>query len=193
MRFATSLLVVALVGSACAERRAEPAAPVAQETEAPAEDLGPGELPGATCGPVNEGNPANLPDFIAVELGSGDGVDRITFRFEPQPDAPAKPPWHFVNFTDELVTEGEGRPVQVDGEAYVVVSFQAIGTDLSGEVPEPVYTGDERFTPGFGTLQEAVMLGDFEAQVSWGLGLSEKACYRVDAGPDHLTVEFPSA
>jgi hypothetical protein len=56
-----------------------------------------------------------------------------------------------------------------------------------------VYTGDERFTPGFGTLQEAVMLGDFEAQVSWGLGLSEKACYRVDAGPDHLTLEFPSA
>jgi hypothetical protein len=188
MRFAASLLLVALVGSACAERRAEPAA---RETEAPAEDKGPGRLPGATCGTVNEGNPANLPDFIAVELGSGQGVDRITFRFQPQPDAPAKPPWHFINFTDELVTEG--RPVEVDGEAFVVVSFQAIGTDLSGEVPEPVYTGDQRFTPRFSTLQEAVMLGDFEAQVSWGLGLSEKACYRVDAGPDHLTVEFPSA
>jgi hypothetical protein len=193
MRFATSLLAVALLVSACAERRTEPAAPPAPATDGQAEDQGPGDLPGATCGTVNEGNPANLPDFIAVELGSGDGVDRITFRFKPQPDAPAKPPWHFIDFTEELVTEGEGRPVEVDGKAFVVVSFQAIGTDLSGEVPEPVYTGDQRFTPGFGTLQEAVMLGDFEAQVSWGLGLSEKACYRVDAGPDHLTVEFPSA
>lgn len=192
MRFAASLLVVVLAGSACAERRAEPSAQPAEETEAPPEDR-PSELPGATCDTVNEGNPSNLPDFVAVELGSEDGVDRITFRFRPQPEAPAKPPWHFIDFTDELITEGEGRPVEVEGQAFVVVSFQAIGTDLSGEVPEPVYTGDERFTPGFGILQEAVMLGDFEAQVSWGLGLSEKACYRVDAGPDHLTLEFPSA
>jgi hypothetical protein len=190
MRFAVSLLVVVLLGSACAERRAGTAAPPPEETEAPPEE--PSELPGATCDTVNEGNPSNLPDFVAVELGSEDGVDRITFRFRPQPEAPAQPPWHFIDFTDQLITEGEGRPVEVEGQAFVVVSFQAIGTDLSGEVPEPVYTGDERFTPGFGTLQEAVMLGDFEAQVSWGLGLSEKACYRVDAGPDHLTLEFPS-
>jgi hypothetical protein len=190
MRFAVSLLVVVLLGSACAERRAGTAAPPPEETEAPPEE--PSELPSATCDTVNEGNPSNLPDFVAVELGSEDGVDRITFRFRPQPEAPAQPPWHFIDFTDQLITEGEGRPVEVEGQAFVVVSFQAIGTDLSGEVPEPVYTGDERFTPGFGTLQEAVMLGDFEAQVSWGLGLSEKACYRVDAGPDHLTLEFPS-
>jgi hypothetical protein len=190
MRFAVGLLVVVLLGSACAERRAGTAAPPPEETEAPPEEQS--ELPSATCDTVNEGNPSNLPDFVAVELGSEDGVDRITFRFRPQPEAPAQPPWHFIDFTDQLITEGEGRPVEVEGQAFVVVSFQAIGTDLSGEVPEPVYTGDERFTPGFGTLQEAVMLGDFEAQVSWGLGLSEKACYRVDAGPDHLTLEFPS-
>jgi hypothetical protein len=192
VRQALILLVVAGLVSACAERRAQPAAPPPEETEAPSEDQ-PSELPGATCDTVNEGNPANLPDFVAVDLASQDGVDRITFRFEPRPEAPAKPPWHFIDFTDELITEGEGRPVEVEGEAFVVVSFQAIGTDLSGEMPEPVYTGQQRFTPGFGTLQEAVMLGDFEAQVSWGLGLSEKACYRVDAGPDHLTLEFPSA
>jgi hypothetical protein len=75
----------------------------------------------------------------------------------------------------------------------VVVSFQAVGHDLSGETPVEVYTGPERFEPGFPTLREAAMLGDFEGQVSWGLGLSDKVCYRIDAGPDHLTVEFPSA
>jgi hypothetical protein len=193
MRLVTAIVLVVGLATGCAERREPIAEPQAPPAESEPGGSAPSELPGATCRTVNEGNPANFPDFIAVELGSGDGVDRITFRFQPQPEAPAKPPWHFINFTDELITEGEGRPVQVDGEAFVVVSFQAVGTDLSGEMPEPVYTGDERFTPGFATLKEAVMLGDFEGQVSWGLGLSEKACYRVDAGADHLTLEFPSA
>jgi hypothetical protein len=193
MRRAVWLTAVALVVVGCGER-AEPQAqpqPPPAESE-PAED-GAAELPGATCNTVNEGNPANLPDFVDVETDSSDGVDRITFRFEPQPNAPAKPPWHFVDFADELVTEGEGKPVRVAGESFVMVSFQAIGTDLSSETPVKVYTGPERFSPEYPTLREAVMLGDFEAQVSWGLGLSERACYRVDAGPDHLTLEFPSA
>jgi hypothetical protein len=186
------VLAMVFLGTACGQRPAEPTAPpAAEESEAP-EDTGSGELTGATCGRTNEGNPANFPDFVGVELDSGDGVDRITFRFEPQPDAPAQPPFHFVYFADELVTEGEGRPVDVDGEAFMVVSFQAIGVDLSGETPVKVYTGKERFRPRFPTLREAAMLGDFEGQVSWGLGLTEKACYRLDTGPDHLTVELPS-
>jgi hypothetical protein len=185
--------VAAALLSGCAERRqpvAEPQTPA--ETSPSAEHEHP-SIPGATCEATNEGDPGNLPDFTGVELESIEGVDRITFEFEPQPDAPDEPPWYYVSFTDELVTEGEGRPVRVEGEAFLVVSFQAIGTDLSGETPVKVYTGKERFTPGFGTLREAVMLGDFEAQVSWGLGLSRKACYRVDAGADHLTVEVPTS
>jgi hypothetical protein len=187
------VLALALVATACGERAEEPAAsPPAEVTPTPTDNEEEG-LPGATCRMVDGGNPANFPDFVEVEVESSDGVDAITFRFEPQPDAPAKPPAHFVYFTEQLITEGEGRPVDVEGEAFVVVSFQAVGVDLSGETPVEVYTGPERFDPGFPTLREAAMLGDFEGQVSWGLGLSDKACYRIDAGPDHLTVEFPSA
>jgi hypothetical protein len=194
-RLAVTMAVIPLLVS-CAERRPQNSGsgPVGSP-EPSVESPKPGseELPGATCKTVNEGEPANLPDFVAVDVASEDGVDRITFEFEPAADAPNQPPWHFIDFTDELVTEGEGRPVKVEGETFVIVSFQAIGTDLSSEKPVPVYTGEERFTPGFPMLREAVMLGDFEAQVSWGLGLSRKACYRVDAGPDHITLEFPSA
>jgi hypothetical protein len=193
MRRSAAVLLVAGVLAGCGER----AEPQAQPQEPPAESEpgsqdGPATLPDSTCKATNEGNPSNFPDFVAVELDSTEGVDRITFEFEPQADAPDAAPWHYVSFTDQLITDGEGKPVEVEGEAYLVVSFQAIGHDLSGETPVPVYTGPERFTPGFDTLREAVMLGDFEGQVSWGLGLSRKACYRLDAGADHLTVELPA-
>ena len=156
-------------------------------------DEGGGKLPGASCENVNAGNPANFPQFVDVELETGGGRDRITFVFDPESDAPEDPPLHFVNFTDELITDGEGRPVEAEGEAFVVVSFQAIGVDLSTERPVEIYTGPKRFTPGYGTLREAVHLGDFEGQVSWGLGLARDACVVVDARPDRLTIEVPSA
>jgi hypothetical protein len=191
---AVSLLVPALLAAACAERRpgsvADPQAPPAEESLPPEEA---GGLPGASCRNVNAGNPANFPDFVDVELESENGVDRVTFEFEPAPDAPARPPFHFVSFVDQLATDGEGAPVEVEGEAYLLVSFQAIGVDLSSETPVEVYTGPKRFTPGYGTLKELVHLGDFEGQVSWGLGLASKECFVLEAEADHLTLEFASA
>jgi hypothetical protein len=193
-RVAVALLMSALLAAACAERRpgsvADPPAPPAEESP-PAEQAG--ELPGASCRNVNAGNPANFPDFVDVELESEGGVDRVTFVFEPSPDAPARPPFHFVSFVDELITDGEGALVEVEGRAYVLVSFQAMGVDLSSETPVEVYTGPKRFTPEYGTLKELVHLGDFEGQVSWGLGLASKECFLLEAEADHITLEFPSA
>jgi hypothetical protein len=193
-RGAVALLVPALLAAACAERRpgsvADPQAPPAAESPPP--DQG-GELAGASCRNVNAGNPANFPEFVDVELESENGVDRVTFVFEPASDAPDRPPFHFVSFVDQLITDGEGETVEVEGQAFVMVSFQAIGVDLSSETPVEVYTGPKRFTPGYGTLKELVHLGDFEGQVSWGLGLGSKECFVLDAQADHITLEFASA
>lgn len=164
--------------------------------EPPADAGSPTETPGGpdtTCETVTSGNPSNLPSFTEVELESEDGVDRITFEFEPESSAPNRPPWHHISFVDELITEGEGRPVEVEGNAFVLVSFQAIGVDLSGEEPVEVYTGPKEFTPGYGILKEAEHLGDFEAQVSWGLGLADRTCFVLEARRDRITLEFPSA
>ena len=150
-------------------------------------------MPDSTCENTTGGNPENLPPFTEVELESGGEFDRITFRFLPQSGAPDEAPLHFINFTDQLITNGEGRPVRAEGEAFVVVSFQAVGVDLSGEKPIEVYTGPKRFTPGFGVLREVVHLGDFESQVSWGLGLSRDACFRLVTARDQIALEFPSA
>jgi hypothetical protein len=169
---------------------AGPAAEPGEQQEPGVE--GPEALPDSTCENTTGGNPENFPRFVEVELESGER-DRITFRFAPESEAPEDAPLHFINFTDKLITDGEGRPVRAEGEAFVVVSFQAIGVDLSGEQPVEVYTGPKRFTPDFGVLREAVHLGDFEGQVSWGLGLSRNSCFVLEAEHDHITLEFPAA
>lgn len=185
--------VVLLALVSCAGPREAPAGPAPR----PGEEQQPGgerpeALPDSTCENTTGGDPENFPRFDEVELESGE-TDTITFTFQADAGAPEVPPLHFINFTDQLVTDGEGRPVNAAGDSFVVVSFQAVGVDLSGEKPIEVYKGPKRFTPGFGVLLEAVHLGDFEGQVSWGLGLSRDSCFVLEAEPDHITLEFPSA
>lgn len=152
----------------------------------------PTELPGASCQDQEGGNSQIFPDFVSVDLNSEGGVDRITFRFrQTDPDA-TDPPLYFVRYVDELVTDGEGAPVTVAGNAFVSVSFMAVGVDLSGETPVEVYTGPNEFTPEFPTVRELKKTGDFEGVVSWGIGLSRKACVVIEATDSELVLEFPS-
>ena len=152
----------------------------------------PGKLPGASCEDREGGNSQIFPDFISVNLESDGGVDRVSFRFrQTDPDA-TDPPLYFVRYVDQLVTDGEGAPVEVEGKAFVSVSFMAVGVDLSGETPIEVYTGPDEFTPEFPTVRELEKTGDFEGVVSWGIGLAHKACVVVEATDRELVLEFPS-
>ena len=181
-------MLLALAGCAEAEPAPDPANPLAGEEP----DAITPTLENSTCENLTGGNPENFPPFVEVELEQKDETDAITFRFEPEAGAPDDAPLHFINFTDQLITDGEGRRVRAEGESFVVVSFQAVGVDLSGERPVEVYRGSKRFKPDYGVLREVVHLGDFEGQVSWGLGLSRDACFVLDAERDHITLEFPS-
>jgi hypothetical protein len=183
-RVAAIVFVLVLLG-ACRERERAP-----QTSPKPAGS--PRELPGASCEDQEGGNSEIFPDFVKVDLESEGGVDRVTFQFrQTDPDA-TDPPLHFVRYVDELVTDGEGAPVEVEGKAFVAVSFMAVGVDLSGETPIEVYTGPDDFTPAFPTVRELKKTGDFEGVVSWGIGLARKACVVVEATPGALTLEFPS-
>lgn len=188
---AALLLCLAFVACAGPSRGPAGPAPLPGEEQEPGAEQ-PEAEPDTTCENTTGGNPENLPDFVDVKLESGED-DRITFVFDPEAGAPEDPPLHFINFTDQLVTDGEGRQVRAEGEAFVVVSFQAVGVSLAGEHPVEVYTGPKRFTPGFEVLNEVVHLGDFEGQVSWGLALTRNSCFVLDAARDHITLEFPTA
>ncbi len=150
----------------------------------------PDELAGASCDDREGGDPNNFPDFVEVKIEAEDGSEKVEFRFEPE-DSPEVAPQHFVRFVDQLVTAGEGAPVDVAGEAFLEVSFMARGVDLSGPDVELIYTGPKEFTPGLSTVLEVEQTGDFEGLVSWGIGLSREACFVLEARGDRLILEFP--
>ena len=152
----------------------------------------PRELAGASCEDQEGGNSQIFPDFVSVDLKSEDGVDRVAFRFRQTDPEATDPPLYFVRYVDQLVTDGEGAPVEVEGRAFVSVSFMAVGVDLSSETPIEVYTGPDDFTPAFPTVRQMKKTGDFEGVVSWGIGLALRACVVVEATDRELVLEFPS-
>ncbi|HEX6262564.1 MAG TPA: hypothetical protein VF097_06945 [Actinomycetota bacterium] len=188
---------MALLTAACAEQSGD-AESTPTPTETPSPTVSPmptatsDDLEDASCDDRQGGDPNNFPDFVEVSIESEGDTEKVEFRFEPEGD-PSDAPQYFVGFTDQLITDGEGAPVDVAGEAFVSISFMAQGVDLSGEEFEPIYTGPTEFTPDLSTVLEVEQTGDFEGLVSWGIGLSSRACFVVDARPDRIILEFPAS
>lgn len=152
------------------------------------------QLEGSSCEEQVGGDNRQVPDFVDVEVASEEGVDRVTFSFELNEEGVETPPSYRVNLVPEeqLISDPQGERVELRGTDFVVVSFQAFGVELQGEEPVILYTGPKEFDPDFPVLLEMKELGDFEALVTWGMGLARRSCPRVTASATELTVEFAS-
>ena len=117
-----------------------------------------------------------------VAVGSHEGYDRVVFQFRN-----GLPGYRVEYAEPPLHEDGSGNVVELDGNAFVVVRMEpASGFDLSVPEGELVYTGPRRL-PGTGTsVLEVVRTGDFEAVLTWAVGLEARVPYRV------LTLEDPA-
>ena len=127
-----------------------------------------------------------------VELEVEDCVERVTFKFEE--DEPG--PGYDVSFKPPEVAkiqDGSGNPLAIAGADFLVVRmFPAMTAKIDGEDVEPTYEG-ERSIPAptdARMLREVAMTGDFEAQVTWAIGLDNKHPFTVTASDDELVVEI---
>jgi hypothetical protein len=126
-----------------------------------------------------------------VEAEAEDCTDRVTFEFER-----AKPgPGFEVSYKPASVAKTEdasGKHIEIAGNAFLVVRlFPAMTAKIDGEEVEPTYTGPRRITPdGANHVQQVVKTGDFEAQVTWVIGLDQKRPFTTDATESTLTVEL---
>jgi hypothetical protein len=150
--------------------------------------------PPLVCEPQTGGDKGVFTNLTDVRVGAHEGFDRIVFEFhEPKPNPGGKggiPYYEIRQAKPPFTQDGSGLPVDVFGDAHVSLVMQgAAGYDFDGN---PTYPGPRTLTPGFGTLAQAVQTGDFEATISWVLGLSRTTCWSVQElrNPDRLVVDF---
>jgi hypothetical protein len=133
----------------------------------------------------------NLTD---VRVGAHDGYDRIVFEFtepKPNPAGNGGVPYYEIRAAKPPFTQDPSdMPLEVFGDSFVQLIVQgATGYDFDGN---PTYGGSRVLTPGFGTLAQAAQAGDFEATLSWIMGLSRPTCWQVQElhNPDRLVIDF---
>jgi hypothetical protein len=126
-----------------------------------------------------------------IAVARHEGYDRVVFQFENHV------PGYKVSYAQPpFVEDGSGNPVAVEGSAFVVVRMEpASGFDLATPEGRLVYKGPKRIegsAVGTPVIQELARTGDFEAVLSWVIGLRDKVDFRVRtlAGPPRLVIDF---
>ncbi len=149
-------------------------------------------LEGAGTDPVTgEASAAGTALLEEITLGRHEGFDRVVLRFRNH-----IPGYRVVYATGPFVEDGSGNPVEVDGDAFVVVRMEpASGFDLESGEGELVYKGPKRIEGsdhGASEVGELARTGDFEAVLTWVVGLSDRVDFKVTTldGPARLVVDF---
>jgi hypothetical protein len=130
-----------------------------------------------------------------VEIEVADCVERVIFTFEPTEPGPG----FEVSYQPAEVAkiqDGSGKRLEIAGNDFLVVRLSpAMTAKISGEDVEPTYDGPRKIPASAGakTIREVAMTGDFEAQVTWAIGLDAKLPFTVSFSDDELVVEISNA
>ncbi|MFY9578685.1 MAG: hypothetical protein WAQ33_05120 [Gaiellaceae bacterium] len=127
-----------------------------------------------------------------VRIGSHNCVDRVEFAFRKTEPGPPGVRVAYMPADQALVEDGSGAPITIDGTAYLVVRFEPAATaDLSGEQLVPTYTGPRRLPAADAKfVREIVKSGDFEAVLTWVIGVSEQRPFKTTVSDSGLVVEI---
>ena len=172
----------------------------ASPSSSPAEgtDPGPAEATGAPAAPPGEEEPeGGLPPFSSgdepVEGDAGadpalgvadvraarhDGFDRVVVELAGRGD----PGW-FVQRVDAPTRAGSGDPVEMAGEAFLVLVVRGVGYPQDTGVPE--YAGVRELVPAdTAVVREVEVGGSFEGDWDASVGLAAERPHRVFALAD---------
>lgn len=157
------------------------AAPTPLPTAPAATDLGPFsclDQSGSTSGPAMQ--------LTAVRIAHQTGFDRIVFEFNAPAGATAHLPAYTVSrqASAQFVKDPSGQAVTLRGASGLRIVFQGASGATS-------YTDSRDQTPSLPVVEEVAQLGDFEAVLSWGAGLSRPSCLRTLelASPTRLVID----
>lgn len=146
------------------------AAPTPLPTAPAATDLGSFTCQDRSGG--TSGSPAM--QLTDVRVAHQPGYDRIVVEFAPQAGASPRLPAYTLSrqASAHFVKDPSGQPITMRGSYGLRVVFQqATGAST--------YNKSRDLTPNLPVVQEVEQLGDFEAVLSWGAGLSRQSCVRT--------------
>jgi hypothetical protein len=188
-RLAVAVVALGIAGlplTACGgnESGAGPTTTVTATTTAPAGSGSPTATGSPSLAPVwptgdvkvpFHGTVPPVPTLTAIRVGSHPegGFDRIVLEFVGLPG-------YRAGYKSEIVYDGSGEPVDLDGEAFLQLVFNpAQAHDAQGR-PTLVPSPDKPVKVGYPALASYVLNGDFEGYVSVALGLSNKLGFNIE-------------
>ena len=119
-----------------------------------------------------------------VRAAGQQGFDRVVFEFEGE-DVPG----YHVGYVEQAIQCGSGEPVEVAGEA--VLEVRMTPAQAHTEAGEPTVRDRERRL-SLPVVKEIESTCDFEADVTWMLGLTSRKTFRVQTlgNPARLVIDL---
>lgn len=129
--------------------------------------------------------------LIGVRVGNHSGYERVVFEFEG-----SVPGYEVGYFEVPPVEDGSGEPIEVSGSNVLSVRmFPASGFRFVDEGVEPTYTGSRRVAGAGSPVTEAVRGGDFEAQLTWFVGVEGRNPFVVSTtkAPARIIIDIAAS
>jgi len=132
---------------------------------------------------------SNVPAvLVAVRVGRNDGYDRVVFEFRPGDALPG----YLVGYVPLPVSaDPSDLPIELSGDHALVVRMQAASRFDFDRDATLVYPGPSRLAGTGVAISEVVLRGDFEALLSWVVGVRGARPFRVTTlgGPPRVVVD----
>jgi len=147
----------------------------------------PSRLEGASTSAKSKPPAGPITYLSKVRAARHPAFDRVVFEFTG-----VRPGFRVLYTSRPIRESGSGRVIPVTGGAVLEVRMAwARSARISGGTVVRTYKGPGRLRPGTPVVTEVVKSGDFEAQLSWAIGVEDRVPFRAFAlaDPSRLVVD----
>jgi hypothetical protein len=140
-------------------------------------------VPTSTQEVAVERAPENPPLVIAVRFAAHDGYDRVVI------DLNGPSTGYSVRWVDELVQDGSGDRIEVEGGAFLQVNITPAHAHT--DEGKPTWVGGPIFQAELGNVSNVVKTGDFEGVVGVGIVMARKTAFHAfeQRDPNRLVID----
>jgi hypothetical protein len=192
---AIPVLVLALTGCGSNSGGDDQAASTDPSSPPPMQTTGCEPLPGAglegVSSPATETRETMYLTNVSEDTEANGCSAIVIFAFEKQAPGPGFDVSYQPASTAKI-QDGSGNTIEIEGNAFLVVRLMpAMTAKIDGDQVTKTYRGPNRVKAGVPSfVKEIVKTGDFEAQVTWVIGLDQKRPFKTAASDAGLEIDI---